>query len=73
MTRIEVILKDASSLSVDERRRLIELLCRQLDNSHETEEAAGRRGLAAWTDSTRDEDWSPYYPPELRESRDRRQ
>jgi hypothetical protein len=73
MTKIEVILKDASSLSADERRQLIELLCRQLDNSHETEEAVGRRGLAAWTNSTRDEDWSAHYPPELRDSRGRRQ
>ena len=63
MTRIEVILKDASSLSMDERRRLIELLSRELDNSHETEDAAGRRGLAAWTDSTRDEDWSAHFRP----------
>ena len=67
-----MILKDASSLSVDERRRLIELLCRQLDNGDETERAVGRRGLSAWTDSTRDEGWSAFYPAELRDSRGRR-
>lgn len=70
MTKLEAILRQASSLSPDERARLIEVLCGQADLQADADQAAvGERGLAAWTASTRDESWTEFYPDTLRDGR----
>ena len=69
MSKIESLLKEARSLSTAERRQLAELLLAQAGEEADRDEAAvGRRGLATWTESTRSEDWSPFYPSKLRKA-----
>ncbi|MBI4602034.1 MAG: hypothetical protein HY721_08740 [Planctomycetes bacterium] len=67
MSKIDSLLEEARALSNAERRQLAEKLLLQANKEAEGEEsAAGERGLAAWTESTRSEDWSPFYPSKLR-------
>lgn len=63
MTKLDTIMEHVAHLSPDERAELIALLVRQPPSAAEIDEiAAGERGLAAWTESCREEDWSAYYP-----------
>jgi hypothetical protein len=68
MTRLEAILNDARGLSADELAKLLAaLLLEQSPSSAEGDERlTGERGLAAWTESMRGEDWSEFYPASLR-------
>ncbi len=66
MTPLEVILKEVDCLSVNERAQLVRMLLEAMERDAEADEiATGQRGLAAWTDSTRDESWSDFYPETL--------
>jgi hypothetical protein len=70
MTKLDTIMAQVAHLSPDERAELIALLVRQPPGAAEIDEiAAGERGLAAWTESCRDEDWSAYYPETLNNQR----
>lgn len=70
MTKIEVILEQARGLSPAEREQLVRLLAAQTFSEGTDDEAAvGNRGLAAWRDSTRGEDWSMFYPQALRDGK----
>jgi len=70
MSKPEMLLRDAESLTNAERRRLGELLLRQAALEAEAEDtAAGLRGLRAWTAATLEDDWSAYYPDRLRTGR----
>ena len=70
MTKLEAILEQANGLSPIERERLLQLLSAQAFGDFVDDEAAvGKRGLAALTESTRDEDWSVFYPDTLRNGR----
>jgi hypothetical protein len=62
MTKLERILEEVKSLTPPDRERLLELL--QGDPSVEggVVPSLGARGLASWTESTRNEDWSEFYP-----------
>jgi hypothetical protein len=72
MTRLEAILRDAQALSADELSQLLAaLLAENARASDADEAAAGQRGLASWTESTREEDWSAFYPESLRNGRSR--
>ena len=72
MTRLETILRDARALSADELAQLLAALLAESASADDADEAgAGQRGLAAWTESTRDEDWSAFYPESLRNGRSR--
>jgi len=71
MASLESILLDARSLSPSERAELVTKLLEEAARDVETHDAAvGQRGLAAWTESTRDESWEPHYPPGLRNNRE---
>lgn len=66
MTKLESILGEAGSLSPAEQLELVKFLMERLAAESEADEtAAGQRGLAAWTETTREEDWTPFYPPDL--------
>ncbi len=67
MTKLEVILEQANGLSPSEREELLRLLSTHgFSDDTEEEAAVGRRGLAAWTQSTQVENWSMFYPDALR-------
>lgn len=67
MTKLEAILKQTDGLSPDQREQLVHLLSAQAFSQGGDDKAAiGKRGLAAWTESTQDEDWSMFYPDALR-------
>lgn len=67
MTQLETILEQARRLSIDEREQLLRLLSAEgFVDGADDEAACGERGLAAWTESTRNEDWSMFYPETLR-------
>ena len=67
MTKLEAILEQASGLSPVERGQLLRLLSAQTFGDGADDEAAvGKRGLAAWTESTHGEDWCTFYPDTLR-------
>ena len=66
MTKLERILEEAKSLTPEDRERLLELLRKHLPADGDDEIAIGARGLASWADSTRDEDWSEFYPAKIR-------
>ncbi len=71
MASLESILVSARELSPAERAELVtKLLAETAEDLDADEAAAGLRGLAAWTESTRDESWEPYYPPDLRSTRE---
>jgi hypothetical protein len=66
MTKLDAIMEQGAHLSPEERARLIAVLLHQLPGEAEIDEiTAGERGLAVWTESCRDEDWSTYYPETL--------
>lgn len=68
MTTFDSIIKAARSLNLAERVRLARTLLAEASSDVQDDEAAvGRRGLASLTASTRDEDWSEFYPPDLRQ------
>jgi hypothetical protein len=59
--------EQARRLSTADRLRLAkQLLAEARDEIPGDEIETGERGLAEWTDSTRGEDWSEFYPPSLR-------
>jgi hypothetical protein len=67
MTKLEAILEQANGLSSVQREQLVRLLSAEAFSQGGDDEAAvGKRGLATWTESTQDEDWSMYYPDTLR-------
>ncbi|MBI3836137.1 MAG: hypothetical protein HY287_17585 [Planctomycetes bacterium] len=67
MTKLEAILEQAKGLSRFELEDLLrELSAYALDNRADDEADVGKRGLNAWTESTKGEDWSAYYPDSLR-------
>ena len=69
MTKLEAILRDVQLLSAEERLDLLAVLHEQTPAALDEEldgAAIGRRGLAAWTESARGEDWSAFYPDTLR-------
>jgi hypothetical protein len=67
MTKLEAILEQANGLSPVEREQLLHLLSAQaFGHGVDDEAAVGKRGLAAWTESTQAEDWSMFYPDALR-------
>ncbi len=67
MRNLDTILAEIMALPAPERDELLaRLLANGLGSAEHDEEAAGQRGLAAWTEATRGEDWSSYYPAELR-------
>lgn len=70
MTKLERILNEARTLTPAELTQLLDKLRRETLCVPADVDDAGERGLLAWTDSTRDEDWSAYYPPALRNGRD---
>ena len=67
MTKLQAILREVRSLSDSERAELLALLAKELAADAGSEhDALGRRGLAAWSELSRDEDWSEFYPDSLR-------
>lgn len=67
MSKVETILEQANGLSPVEREQLLRRLLEEaFTGAPEDEARVGRRGLSAWTESTRGEDWSMYYPESLR-------
>lgn len=67
MTKLESILEQAKSLSPLELEELVHTLSTfAFNGSGEDDEAIGHRGLAALTESTKGDDWSVFYPDELR-------
>ena len=67
MADFDSIHNQARGLPLTDRQRLARLLLAETSTGEPTDEiAVGERGLAAWTDSTRSEDWSQFYPPSLR-------
>jgi hypothetical protein len=70
MTRLENLLQEARSLSPVELARLLDELHHHAGSLSSAEEIEiGLRGLAAWTESSRDENWEAFYPPTLRNGR----
>ena len=70
MTKLDTIMEQVAHLSPDERARLVAMLVHKSPDAAEIDGiAAGERGLAAWTESCRDEDWSAYYPETLNNQR----
>ena len=70
MGKLDPILSAVRGLPEAERRELLALLLADsLRGRDEDDAAVGARGLAALTASVRDEDWSAFYPPELRNGR----
>ena len=70
MTKLEAILKQADSLSADERAQLVALLAERAGQEALVDEiAVGHRGLAAWTETTGEESWSEFYSDALRNHR----
>lgn len=66
MVSIESILHAARQLDLSDRLRLAQMLFEEADSECRRDEvAAGERGLASLTESTSDEDWSEFYPPDL--------
>jgi len=66
MTRLETILEQTKALSPTEREQLLRHLSTQsCGQGPDDETAVGTRGLAAWTESTRGDDWSMFYPDGL--------
>lgn len=66
MTKLLAILDKAGALSPAEQLELVKFLMERLAAESEADEiAVGQRGLAAWTESSREEDWTPFYPPDL--------
>lgn len=66
MINFDAIIKAARALDEAERLRLARMLLAETRSGASDDDAAvGRRGLASLTASTREEDWSDFYPPEL--------
>ncbi len=72
MTKVEAILEQAHGLSPGEREQLLRLLAAQAFRECADDDAAvGKRGLAAWTESTQGENWSTFYPDTRRNRREK--
>ena len=67
MTRVQEILQTTETLTEEERKALISGLLEQQLSFRADDLAVGQWGLAALTESTRNEDWSDDYPEEFRE------
>jgi len=66
MINFDAVIKAARALDEAERLRLAQILLAEARTGDQDDDAAvGRRGLASLTASTREEDWSAFYPPEL--------
>jgi hypothetical protein len=60
------IIKEIDSLSSEEKAELVEILLERFAPDADREQTeVGRRGLGAWTEATRDEDWAEFYPATL--------
>jgi hypothetical protein len=67
MANFDSIHEQARSLPLADRLRLARLLLEQAKLDDQSDEiGVGQRGLAAWSDSARAEDWSEFYPASLR-------
>jgi hypothetical protein len=67
MHNVQKILDLARQMPLNERMSLAEALLQEAHAEYESEEiAVGQRGMAEFTDSTSDEDWSEFYPADLR-------
>lgn len=67
MANFDSIFDDARALPPEDRIRLARMLMPEGAARNDADEiGVGERGLAAWTDSTRNEDWSEFYPTSLR-------
>lgn len=67
MTKLEAILEQAKGLSRFELEDLLrELSAHAFSKCVDSDAAAGRRGLSAWTEAPKGEDWSAFYPDALR-------
>jgi len=67
---LDSILARARSLSLADRLRLAEALFEEAKTRTKSDEDdVGMRGLASWTESTRNEDWSQFYSDTLRQRR----
>ena len=66
MAKYDSIIQNARALPLADRIRLARMLLEEASVATESDElGAGKRGLAALTDSTRGEDWSQFYPSSL--------
>jgi len=71
MTTLEKILEQAKDLSPIEIESLLrELSAHALSQPGDDDASVGKRGLSAWTESTRNEDWSAFYPDSLCNGKD---
>jgi len=67
MTKLQELVQRTSELTPEERAELLSMLLAQSHCDMTVEEAAaGQRGLAAWTESVAQDDWSALYPESLR-------
>ena len=68
MTWVEAILKEAEGLSEVEQSELIRVLVSRAPSEEADceDSSVAQRGLASWTESTRGEDWSGFFPESLR-------
>lgn len=74
MVSIDSILHAARQLDLSDRLRLAQMLFEEADSECRRDEVtAGERGLTSLTESTRDEDWSEFYPPDLQNGKVDRQ
>ncbi len=66
MKRLEDILKEVDCLSDEERTKLLAILLKAPGRDAAADErASGQHGLTSWTESTRGECWSEFYPDSL--------
>ncbi len=70
MKDFDAILQQTRSLSLADRLQLARVLFEEAKAEAQADEIdAGVKGLAAWTESTGDEDWSEFYPATLRQKK----
>ncbi|MEW6252327.1 MAG: hypothetical protein AB1716_16935 [Planctomycetota bacterium] len=73
MCKLDTILAEILALPEGGRDELLaRLLANGLGAGEHNDEAAGQRGLAAWTEAVRGEDWSAFYPADLRNGENQR-
>lgn len=65
MTKVESILRQAESLTEGEFNELLAALLERSSTPDADDLLTGARGLHNLTESTRDDDWSAFYPPDL--------
>jgi len=68
MENAESILKKAMELPPEQRLQIARALLEQsLNEQGDSEASVGERGLASLTESTLNEDWSEFYPKDLKQ------